>query len=218
MGTISEDNINISEFITLSKITKQRTLRRVKYIVNFAFQNSQNKNVLLVGCGIGIFLNCLNIILRSNLLIGVDIDYEALNYANKQNNDNNIHFIQNSEISLPFKPNSFDFVISDTSLHHYREPLKMILEMERVTKNEGKIIISDINSKCYLARLFSLYYFLKKMLGISNKFDFALYNSIRNSYTLYEVKLFLDKNNFTYKIGRNGICFIVLINKGNEKK
>lgn len=214
MGTISEDNLNVKEYFFVSKINKPSTFRRAKYISNFAFPKSKKCKILLVGCGVGLFLEYLVSHSTSHLLIGVDIDKEILSFANQiANKYKNLFFVQNNDTSLPFKSYSFDFVISDTSLHHYEKPLKMITEMFRVAKLNGSIIISDIDSGSLLTKLFICYYKIKSLLGISNKYDFALYNSIKHSYNTSELKLFLKRKNFRYNFGRNGICFVILIKR-----
>ena len=51
-----------------------------------------------------------------------------------------VKFIQGNAESLPFKSNYFEKVTSTCLLHHVLDPLAVLLEARRVTKEEGEII------------------------------------------------------------------------------
>lgn len=57
--------------------------------------------------------------------------------------------------NLEFDDNSFDLIISTYMLHVVEDPVRMLNEMERVAKPDGKIMITDLNRN-FLA------FFLKK--------------------------------------------------------
>ena len=44
---------------------------------------------------------------------------------------------------LPFEANSFDYVIAKDSLHHFKDPVKALLEINRVLKPEGSLLVSE---------------------------------------------------------------------------
>ena len=47
--------------------------------------------------------------------------------------------------ALPFKDNSFNYVISTEAFHHYYDQQKAVREMARIIKSGGKVIVVDIN-------------------------------------------------------------------------
>lgn len=44
---------------------------------------------------------------------------------------------------LPFDDNSFDYVIAKDSLHHFKDPVKALLEINRVLKFGGSLLVSE---------------------------------------------------------------------------
>lgn len=57
---------------------------------------------------------------------------------------------------LPFKNNSFDLVWCSEVIEHLQDPRAFSLEVIRVTKGRGNIILTTPNSHFWLFRLFSL--------------------------------------------------------------
>jgi ubiquinone/menaquinone biosynthesis C-methylase UbiE len=93
--------------------------------------------VLDVGCGEGSRLETL--ISNDSLKFGVDINRQAIKFAKKQypNNDYRV----TDAAKLPYKNNSFDLVYSAFALEHTQDPFKVVLEMVRVAKIGGQVII-----------------------------------------------------------------------------
>ena len=98
---------------------------------------SKNDQVILdIGCGIGQTFIAAN--LRETInLIGIDIDFGVLSYGKKKTFEY-IHFINGSGDCLPFKDNSFDFVISRVGLPYTNIP-KAVIEIQRVLKDSGRM-------------------------------------------------------------------------------
>lgn len=53
--------------------------------------------------------------------------------------------LQNAE-KLKWKKPTFDLVVSMNALHHIRRPERAVKEMIRVTRSDGKIVLSDFNT------------------------------------------------------------------------
>lgn len=104
-----------------NELHKEEQLKKLSIIKNNI--KIKNHNLLLdVGCGTGISsdFNCK--------VIGIDQSIELL----KQNNKNKI--LAKAE-NIPFKNNIFDFVISVTSIHNFKDIEKSLEEIKRVGKN-----------------------------------------------------------------------------------
>lgn len=93
-------------------------------------------SVLEVGCGTGAVMRKIREENKNRqiILYGVDIDQQALKYANKKSED---LFIGGNGERLPFVNNSFDLVYCHYFLLWVKDPAKILQEMHRVLKRNG---------------------------------------------------------------------------------
>lgn len=139
------------------------------------------KKLLDVGCGTG---NVLMKLIKSNNieLYGLDISEEMIKVA-KNNLGNRAELkIADSE-SMPWEDNKFDVIVCNASFHHYPNPRKVLLEMRRVLKSDGSLIIGDPTAPIIVRQLLNL--FCKK----GNNGDYRIYS--RN-----EINRLLDETGF----------------------
>ena len=99
---------------------------------------AQDNYVLDIGWGIGQTF-AASLCLKRMVLVGIDIDYEALSYD--KNRFDNIFYLSSTANSLCLKDNTFDLIISRVSLPYTNIP-KAIKEISRVLKNGGRIWIT----------------------------------------------------------------------------
>lgn len=105
------------------------------------------ESVLDIGCGTGTILNELRKKFGENInLFGIDPSLDMLEIAKKKNNQLNIIFKQAFGDELPFIDSSFEWIISTLTMHHIPndQKEKIILEIKRVLKENGSVIISDL--------------------------------------------------------------------------
>lgn len=93
------------------------------------------KVILDIGCGIGQTLLAVEP-KNKDLVIGVDINSEALEYGNDLNSD--AVFARCNSESLPFPDNSFDLIISRVTLPYTHIPTSLA-EINRILKPGGRI-------------------------------------------------------------------------------
>ncbi|MDZ8186863.1 MAG: class I SAM-dependent methyltransferase [Nostoc sp. ChiSLP02] len=100
--------------------------------------------VLDVACGTGEFEKLL-LAKNPNLkIVGVDISEEMLAIAQEKCRIYpQVSFHNASASALPFADNSFDIIVSASSFHYFNEPSTALIEMQRVLKPNGKIVILD---------------------------------------------------------------------------
>ncbi len=101
----------------------------------------KDTKVLDLSCGTGEFLRKLQ---GRAKLTGIDYSEKMLITARKKLDKNTV-LVKGDVHNLPFKNEEFDYVLNTEAFHHYYDQEKAILEMYRVTKKKGKIIIVDIN-------------------------------------------------------------------------
>lgn len=99
--------------------------------------------VLDIGCGTGKFTYRLHKI-NSNLEIyGCDFSEVMINKAKAKLKDESIEFKIGDVESLPYEPDTFDVITCSHSFHHYPNQRGAVLEMFRVLKDGGKVMIVD---------------------------------------------------------------------------
>ncbi len=105
----------------------------------------KNASVLEIGCGDGRSLR--DIVDITSNLTGIDNDAKAVSDAKKNFEGNaRVKILQANAEKLPFENESFDYVICMTTFANFGDKkYKVIEEMKRVLKNDGRIIISVYN-------------------------------------------------------------------------
>jgi len=75
---------------------------------------------------------------------GIDLSKTMVKIATKHaKNVKNVRFIFCNAAMLPFKDNSIDFIVSTGSLHHWKNPAKVLNESYRVLKDGNEAWIYD---------------------------------------------------------------------------
>lgn len=132
-----------------NKLHKEEQLNKIRQIKD-NLEIKKNDFLLDVGCGTGIFaeeFNCIK--------IGIDPSIEMLKQGK------NAFYIQACAENLPFKDNSFDFVISVTAVHNFKDIRKGLEEIKRISRKNIALSIlkksSKINEiKNYIKELFKI--------------------------------------------------------------
>jgi len=116
--------------------------RRVKYILNFLRINKKDI-IIEIGCGAGDILGKIN----KGILIGVDISKYILDIAKERYK--NIEFINGNAENLPVKisQNKYDKIICSEVLEHTENPINVLKEIKKISKDDSVIVISVPNEK-----------------------------------------------------------------------
>jgi ubiquinone/menaquinone biosynthesis C-methylase UbiE len=104
--------------------------------------------VLDLACGPGFV--ALEFAKHTREVVGVDLTAEMLKKARalaRREGFKNVAFRRADVRRLPFPDGSFDLVVTRASFHHFPEPDRVLKEMARVLKRNGRILISDNTSK-----------------------------------------------------------------------
>lgn len=126
------------------------------------------KKLLDIGCGTG------NVLMRINMnedlsLYGLDISEKMIETA-KKNLGNKAELKVGDSEYLPWEDNSFDVIVCNASFHHYPDPEKVLLEMKRVLKKNGTLIIGDPTGPIIVRQILNL------LFKVSNNGDYRAYS------------------------------------------
>ena len=148
------------------------------------FINKKAKKILDIGCGTGFVAQTVGKYLNEqDEFFCSDISADMLEIAEKNLSSNNFknkfYFLKGSIEELNFEPNSFDFIIMNSVLHHLPDIEIFFKEVNRVLKINGKLIIfHEPNIKFFqnwfLRNNFLLLQHMRKMVS---KFNFYICHS-----------------------------------------
>lgn len=121
----------------------------IEHLHRYAIANSyiKDKIVLDIACGEGYGTNLMSDM--SSYVYGVDIDNITINQAKLKYKKENLEFLNGSATKIPIKDNSIDIVISFETLEHHDKHHEMIVEIKRVLKPNGILIISTPDKLYY---------------------------------------------------------------------
>lgn len=107
-------------------------------------------NFLDIACGTGEIVAALAKHYPQSHFFGLDIAERALAKARKRTRQfKNIQFIQADARQLPFKDNSFDFVLISEAFHHFDFPKTLFAQVKRVLKPGGLFLMVDPDKKSW---------------------------------------------------------------------
>jgi ubiquinone/menaquinone biosynthesis C-methylase UbiE len=142
--------------------------------------------ILDAGCGFGVIPVELAKRFPDSEITAIDLGEPLLeiagSLAKESGVENRIIFKTGDVQNLEFKDRSFDLVINTFMLHIVEDPVAMLNEIERVTKDDGIILISDLR---------------RIWMGIIMK-------KLKTSFTLNEAKEIINSSNLRQGNAANG--------------
>jgi ubiquinone/menaquinone biosynthesis C-methylase UbiE len=153
----------------------------------------ENKIVLDIASGEGYGSNLLS--KKAKFVYGVDIDKSTVSFAKNKYSHNKIKFIVGSTSKIPLNDSSIDVVTSFETIEHHNEHHEMMLEIKRVLKPKGILIISSPDKLHYSDnRDYKNEFHIKELY--KNEFDDLIKKYFKNTQILSQTHL-------------NGISFIL---------
>lgn len=80
---------------------------------------------------------------------GVDIDEKVIRFAAEKYKKDNLSFLTGSASSIPVEDNSIDVLVTFETIEHHSKHEEMMLEVKRVLKSDGMMIISSPDKLVY---------------------------------------------------------------------
>jgi ubiquinone/menaquinone biosynthesis C-methylase UbiE len=112
-----------------------------------ALGDAAGGRVLDVACGPGIVTSQLAAVARE--VVAFDLTPEMLERAKERcasAGRSNVLFKGGTATDLPFANDTFDAVVTRLSFHHFLDPRKALMEMLRVLKVAGTVVVADVVS------------------------------------------------------------------------
>ncbi len=119
---------------------------------------------------------------------------ESEKMLSKVKQTKNVIVIRGNALNTPFESNSIDIVILSDVFHHIKEQKELIVEISRILKVNGKVVIMDFHRKHIRTRLLRV-------------FEFILFGRLFFR-TKDEVKVLLEKHFHINKFYDKGYYFI----------
>lgn len=112
-----------------------------------AMQLVKGKQVMDIACGEGYGSNLLSQVAAQ--VTGVDISKETVEAAKRKYRRANLNFLEGSAAKIPVADGSLDVVVSFETIEHHDQHDEMLLEIKRVLKKDGLLIISTPDKANY---------------------------------------------------------------------
>ena len=174
------------------KFAKTILIDLYKEITGLVIKHLKSGKILEIGPGPG-YLSIEIAKLGDFQITGLDISETMVEIArrNAQEAGADVVFKLGDASNVPFRDNTFDFIISSGSLHHWKEPVKVINEVYRVLKTDGEALIDDVRKNASK----------EEMDKIAKKIDsfimrWGLRHSIKEAYTKDEIIELLSETEF----------------------
>ena len=160
---------------------------------------SHIKNVLDLGCGPADIPIRLAQALSKVHITAIDASKKMIDSAKqsitKARLNNKIMLLQSSLPGLPFKPKTFDAIISNSILHHLPDPNILWEEVKHLGKGKSVVFIMDLLRPDSPAKAREIVEQYSANEPLILKEDF--YNSLLAAFTLDEIKEQLQKADLT---------------------
>ncbi|MDY0987411.1 class I SAM-dependent methyltransferase [Flavobacterium sp. CFBP9031] len=121
----------------------------IEHLHRYAITNNYIKGKIILDIASGEGYGAALMSKEASFVYGVDIDKEAISKAKLKYTQKNIEFLEGSTNAIPLDDNTIDVVISFETIEHHDEHDKMMLEIKRVLKPDGIVIISTPDKLYY---------------------------------------------------------------------
>ncbi len=149
-----------------------------RYVMSMDFIN--DKIVLDIACGEG--YGSFMVSSRAKNVHGVDIDSDTINYAQSKYKKSNLNFVIGDITNLVFEDDTFDVIICFETIEHVVDYEKSLMELKRVLKKDGILIMSTPNKYVYSDSRnfknnyhFHEFYFEEYKSWIQKKFEYNIF-------------------------------------------
>jgi len=174
------------------KFAKAVLIDLYKEIAGLVIKHPKPGKILEIGPGPG-YLSIEIAKLGDFQITGLDISETMIEIArrNAQEAGADVVFKLGDASNIPFKDNTFDFIVSSGSLHHWKEPVKVFNEVYRVLKSDREALIGDLRKNAAKEEMDKI---ARKIESFIMRWGFR--HSIKEAYTKDKVVELLSETKF----------------------
>ena len=163
----NKNNLIFSDTRVLRCLGKEKAYGFVllKFMKKMWINDNKTKNFTIanLGAGSGSFGCEIRKVFNSARIIELDINSNVIKRLKKKyRHDYERQFIRGDICKLPFLKNTMDFVITYSTLRYVQDKQKAILEINRVLKREGQVIIAEGRASFVIN---NIVYYVKREFG-----------------------------------------------------
>jgi SAM-dependent methyltransferase len=156
-----------------------------KYVLYPSVCKHLNGHVLDIGCGIGDFLK-----FRANT-VGVDINEETVRHCCELGLDARVM----NENILPFESKKFDAIVLDNVLEHIIDPTLLLIEISRVLKQKGKLLVGVPGVKGFKRDPdHKIFYDLEMLIKLMNQNNFSYVTHFYQPITFMNLSMLISQH------------------------
>jgi ubiquinone/menaquinone biosynthesis C-methylase UbiE len=145
------------QYDQVAAVYDQRWSRYVTHTLEFLkawVSLSPTDRVLDVACGTGEFERIVLLAHPTQEIVGVDFSESMVAIARqKARTFPQVSFQVATASALPFADHQFDVVVCANAFHYFDDPIVALMEMKRVLKPTGKVVILDWCRDFFLCRV-----------------------------------------------------------------
>jgi ubiquinone/menaquinone biosynthesis C-methylase UbiE len=150
-----------------------------------------------IGCGPGFLLADISRHYHHLKIYGIDLSKDMITLAQKHTSSGqNLQLIIGDSQNLPLSNSSVDFVVSSLSLHHWANAKDAFIEMNRVLKPGGSLLLFDLRRDSSSLLYYSLKVGQRLFAPPAIRHSNGAVGSIWASYTPHELTTMLSQNGF----------------------
>jgi ubiquinone/menaquinone biosynthesis C-methylase UbiE len=126
-------------------------------------------------------------------ITGLDISEAMIEIAKRNAKEANaeVEFRLGDAANMPLEDNTFDFIVSSGSLHHWKDPVRVFNEMHRTLKTKGKALVCDVRRDASKEELNKIAENVDSLI-----MRWGLRHSVRESYIKEEIVGLIAKTKF----------------------
>jgi ubiquinone/menaquinone biosynthesis C-methylase UbiE len=131
-------------------------------------------------------------------VIGIDLSTEMLRLATerakREQVSSRVSFMLASANSIPVESSSIDLLISNSTLHHFSDPVQVFNEAHRVIKEDGIVYFRDLRRRSRLLHGLHVAFFGRMYKGLMRQ---SFEDSVRAAYTRPELRQLIANSNLS---------------------